>query len=728
MDQFVQRSPLSLSVSAAALLVMMGAPEVLIQLADYVAQNSPPSMSFRDLMHYDMFAGSRGMQRAYCRQGIRRLLICRCWHCRVQIGLGFSRPSDYMDMQHRADDDICTPIGMISAVRCILKLKPLALATIGLPCSSFVWINAATAKRSETNPFGNEELPHVSQGNKIAARVCLLLLLLTSGRCFFMVEQPFSTKLVLLPYVKHVFEMISAMLPVRNVFFWMGNYGHFSCKGSRAFSNLTFIGRLTKKLSKSRRQRLNLSSDGVEQNFNLIHRKLDCGPRLLLQKGKVTPPLAWQHADLEEIAEPSPDEPAESSNSATKTAKTDDSRTRTSPRTHRKRPSPEKPATETPETDRSKRPSPEKPAAKTPKTDCSKRPSPEKPAAKTPETDRSKKPSPEKPAAKTPETDRSKKPSPEKPAAKTPKTDCSKRPSPEKLAAKTPETDCSKKPSPEKPAAKTPKTDRSKRPSPEKPAGKTPETDGSKRPSPEKPKGQTEDQQIGKKARTSSTPSPTHSIGKRRHSRTPTSSPGSKAKTSDAEAAYRRSSTAMSDQSWESPTSMWSDPSWARPWTKEDDWWNSGWDGKWSSWSWGRDDSWWSSWPGSGYDDEKAVPKAESTTSNASDRVHALLQRGHTIDQLSTEDLKLIVEHIDKAKQTGTDDESAKDAKAKPKEEQKMGDEGQQEKEGVKSKDETKDERRKRLHARNMRYYRSFESQSGCWAALLPVRGMAQFI
>jgi len=265
MDQFVQRSPLSLSVSAAALLVMMGAPEVLIQLADYVAQNSPPSMSFRDLMHYDMFAGSRGMQRAYCRQGIR---------------------SDYMDMQHRADDDICTPI---------------------------------------------------------AARVCLLLLLLTSRRCFFMVEQPFSTKLVLLPYVKHVFEMISAMLPVRNVFFWMGNYGHFSCKGSRAFSNLTFIGRLTKKLSKSRRQRLNLSSDGVvtrrarrgkvavtgsrllkktqeypkkfckkvlqlhvksiEQNFNLIHRKLDCGPRLLLQKGKVTPPLAWQHADLEEIAE-----------------------------------------------------------------------------------------------------------------------------------------------------------------------------------------------------------------------------------------------------------------------------------------------------------------------------------------------------------------------------------------------------------------------------------------
>ena len=57
-------------------------------------------------------------------------------------------------------------VGFISAVRSTLKLKPLGLATIGLPCGSFVWINSATSKRTEDAPFGNELLEHVASGNK----------------------------------------------------------------------------------------------------------------------------------------------------------------------------------------------------------------------------------------------------------------------------------------------------------------------------------------------------------------------------------------------------------------------------------------------------------------------------------------------------------------------------------------------------------------------------------
>ncbi|CAE6972780.1 unnamed protein product [Symbiodinium sp. CCMP2592] len=173
---------------------------------------------------------------------------------------------------------------------------------------------------------------------------------------------------------------------------------------------------------------------------------------------------------------------------------------------------------------------------------------------------------------------------------------------------------------------------------------------------------------------------------------------------------------ALSDQSWASPgSSTWSDASWARPWTGED-WWSSGWDDQWSSWSWGRDDSSWSSWPSSGdddkwkkprsTDDDAAVPKDESAKS-AADRVQALLQRGHTIDQLSTEDLKQIVQQIDKSKQGAADGQAEKPRTGDA--ENKEQGEGKEEKEG-KRKDETKEERRERLHARNMRYYRSFES------------------
>ena len=53
---------------------------------------------------------------------------------------------------------------------------------------------------------------------RIAARVCLLILLLTARRVFFMVEQPFSSKWELLPYARHVMDVIGEFIPVHNVF------------------------------------------------------------------------------------------------------------------------------------------------------------------------------------------------------------------------------------------------------------------------------------------------------------------------------------------------------------------------------------------------------------------------------------------------------------------------------------------------------------------------------
>ncbi|CAE7611092.1 unnamed protein product [Symbiodinium sp. CCMP2592] len=171
--------------------------------------------------------------------------------------------SDYMDYVCRPEDDLCSTTGFISAVRGILKLEPMGLATIGLPCGSFVWMNAATSKRSESSPFGNEELPYVAAANKISARVCLLILLLTARQSFFMLEQPSSSKLEHVPYFQHMMNVVSATVKVHKVSFWMGTYGHFSCKRSLAYSNLHFIPSLAKRLSMVRRRRLGLSSDGV---------------------------------------------------------------------------------------------------------------------------------------------------------------------------------------------------------------------------------------------------------------------------------------------------------------------------------------------------------------------------------------------------------------------------------------------------------------------------------
>lgn len=165
-----------------------------------------------------------------------------------------------------------------------------------------------------------------------------------------------------------------------------------------------------------------------------------------------------------------------------------------------------------------------------------------------------------------------------------------------------------------------------------------------------------------------------------------------------------------SDQSWHS--SSWSDTSWGRPWGGWNEWGGHHWGHSWDSWS-GYD---WNEWE---KEAEQAHEKAsnneeahekkasngekahekKASTHEADDhdrrakRVDDILRRGHTVDQLTTEELHLIVGHIDKQKKA---------------EEEKANDEGEPDKPAA----ETKEERRKRLHARNMRYYRSLDSCS----------------
>ena len=89
------------------------------------------------------------------------------------------------------------------------------------------------------------------------------------------------------------------------------------------------------------------------------------------------------------------------------------------------------------------------------------------------------------------------------------------------------------------------------------------------------------------------------------------------------------------------------------------------------------------------------------------------MHRGHTVDQLSSEDLRLVVKHIDiqqqQQKQQEKEAPAADHDPASKKEAEGDTQKPEESKEEENAK-ETKDERRKRLHARNMRYYRSLES------------------
>ena len=158
-----------------------------------------------------------------------------------------------------------------------------------------------------------------------------------------------------------------------------------------------------------------------------------------------------------------------------------------------------------------------------------------------------------------------------------------------------------------------------------------------------------------------------------------------------------------------SGTTFWSNSSWQQD------------SGNWNSWwgNWGHQGEWW----GNGYNywnryEQQEEPKPGSQAS----LLNSLLQRGQTVDQLSEEELHKVVKDIDALRnKRHADNKTAKDAQAKEQEPATLAPaekpEAEEKREETPNEDQiqqqqaqAKAERKKKMHARNMRFYRSFTS------------------
>ena len=138
--------------------------------------------------------------------------------------------------------------GFAKAVQTCLRLKVGALLSIGLPCSSFVWINKYTSERSQGSPWGNETKPYIIAHNaslglkihksyseekmqamvsvyksyqcvrmqswelRIAVRTLFLLLLCTFRGVYTCVEQPMTSSFKTIPTYATVKAIISKFI------------------------------------------------------------------------------------------------------------------------------------------------------------------------------------------------------------------------------------------------------------------------------------------------------------------------------------------------------------------------------------------------------------------------------------------------------------------------------------------------------------------------------------
>lgn len=149
----------------------VGAPPVLLAAVAWALATRSIT---RDLDLVELFAG-KGALTATFREGGRAAVA--------------------YDINAGAAENILTTAGWLRALTLVLRLRHGALLWAGVPCSSFVFINRGTSKRSASNPLGSPTQPTVQLANEIVARVGLLLLLAIARGVGWVVEQPGSSLL-----------------------------------------------------------------------------------------------------------------------------------------------------------------------------------------------------------------------------------------------------------------------------------------------------------------------------------------------------------------------------------------------------------------------------------------------------------------------------------------------------------------------------------------------------
>ena len=62
--------------------------------------------------------------------------------------------------------------GFANLVQKVLMIKEDGLASFGVPCSSFVWLNSATSKRAKDSPYGDCSKKYIRVANMSQSEFC----------------------------------------------------------------------------------------------------------------------------------------------------------------------------------------------------------------------------------------------------------------------------------------------------------------------------------------------------------------------------------------------------------------------------------------------------------------------------------------------------------------------------------------------------------------------------
>ncbi|CAK9045035.1 unnamed protein product [Durusdinium trenchii] len=108
--------------------------------------------------------------------------------------------------------DICSDAGFVTAIATVLMEDDITgrLCHFGLKCAKFTTINTGTSGRSACSAIGNLHHRSVLEGNRMASRVVLLILLVVCCNGTFLLEQPAQSFLEYYPRFRDLLEALAS--------------------------------------------------------------------------------------------------------------------------------------------------------------------------------------------------------------------------------------------------------------------------------------------------------------------------------------------------------------------------------------------------------------------------------------------------------------------------------------------------------------------------------------
>lgn len=203
-------------ISLMNLMLAFNAPVSWCRFAFLLATSSRLNLT-RDCDHIEYFAGEMAVTEALREAG----LTC--------IGYEVLRDPHMMDFM--------SPCGFLNACVLLLRVRSGGGMLAAPVCSTWVYMNRGTSRRSQANPHGDLSVAQVRQANCMVARVCFLAYLATARGVAFILEQPAGS---LLEKHEAVQSMVNQFAVVRK-HVMMAHFGALTPKPTWLYSNEAFL-------------------------------------------------------------------------------------------------------------------------------------------------------------------------------------------------------------------------------------------------------------------------------------------------------------------------------------------------------------------------------------------------------------------------------------------------------------------------------------------------------